>query len=137
MIIQKLNNDFVKLYTYGKEKNYFGTSIEYYDNSITFLFFYYSSFVRVYVINGLKKDRVLVQVNQKVNIIAVYDGNIAKRFIRFYKEKTSDPFLFCIPPLFFREINVFLEKKHYLINLNRLYCKYKEEIKNGMYYPNF
>lgn len=134
--IDKLNNDFVKLYTFGKEKNYLGTSIEYYDDTNTFMFFYYSSFVRVYVINGVKEERNLVQVNKKINVISVYDDIYAKRFIRFYKEINQDPFFVKIPPLFFREINVFLGQKKYMEKISRLYLKYKENINNGMYYPD-
>ena len=136
MIIDKLNNSFVSLYTYGNEIGYYGNSIEYSDDSITILFFYYSSFTKVYIINGVKEDNVLVQVRSKINIISIYNGVIARRFIKFYKEKSNEDFFKMLPPLFLREIYHILSCKGYMNKLERLYEKYREEMDNGMYFPN-
>lgn len=137
MVINKLNTEFVRLYTYGKEINYLGNAIEYDDNYCTFLFFYYSRFVRVYVINGMDKKKTLVQVKSKINLINTYDGLIAKRFIRFYKEASQEPFFIKMPPLFFRELSVILQNKGYMNKAARLYAKYREDLNNGIHYPNF
>lgn len=133
MTVYPLLTNFVKLYSKGIEKKYNGVNIEYENETNTFLFFYYSSFTRVYVINGAKNDFQLVQVKEKINRIAIYDYVIAKRFIRFFNEiSRREDFLFYIPPLFFREILPLLNQKNYIKNLGRLYNKYKEDIKNGM-----
>ena len=133
MTVYPLLTNFVKLYSKGIEKKYNGVNIEYENETNTFLFFYYSSFTRVYVINGAKNDFQLVQVKEKINRIAIYDYVIAKRFIRFFNEVSRrEDFLFYIPPLFFREILPLLNQKNYIKNLGRLYNKYKEDIKNGM-----
>lgn len=133
MTVYPILTNFVKLYSKGIEKKYNGVNIEYENETNTFLFFYYSSFTRVYVINGAKNDFQLVQVKEKINRIAIYDYVIAKRFIRFFNEVSRrEDFLFYIPPLFFREILPLLNQKNYIKNLGRLYNKYKEDIKNGM-----
>ena len=104
MFVYKLSNTFVKLYSKGIEKEYFGTKIEYLDETNTFLFFYYTNYVRVYVINGMKKDFQLVQCTPKINKIITLEGLFAKRFIRFYKQITfDDDFIFYIIPIFFIE----------------------------------
>lgn len=138
MFIEKLNNNFVRLYSIGKEKKYFGKSIEYYDNTNTFLIFYYSSLTRVYVINGKEKKDVLVQCKPKINKIITLDNKMAKRFINIINEIIKeDDFIFYIPPLFFRECYFFLDKKKYKDLILNLYKKYKKDIKDGINYPDF
>ena len=92
--VKELSNTFVRLYSYGKEKEYRGTEIEYFDEYPVLLFFYYSTFTRVYVINGMKEERNLVQVNKKINVICVYDNLIAKRFIRFFNLAKDSKYFF-------------------------------------------
>ncbi len=137
MFVYTLSNNFVKLYSKGIEKEYFGTKIEYLDETNTFLFFYYTNYVRLYVINGMKKDYQLVQCSPKVNKIVTLEGLSAKRFIRFYKQITvNDNFIFYIPPIFFRECFYILNEKKYMYKLNFLYNKYKRDIKNGKTFSN-
>ena len=137
MTITFLNNNFVKLYSKGIEKEYLGNKVIYKDETNTFLFFYYSSFLRIYVINGNKSDFTLVQVKEKVNIIVQYSFLYAKRFLRFYKIVEKDEFLYKIPPLFFREIYPLLMEKKYIKKITELYLKYKKEIENGISYPDY
>lgn len=137
MTVYPLITDFVKLYSTGIEKKYNGTDIEYYDDKITFLFFYYSCHTVVYVINGNKNDFQLVQVKEKINRIAVFYSQDAKRFIRFFNLVTKDDdFIYSLPPLFFRECLPLLCGKKYMNRLSELYIKYKNEIKEGNYFPN-
>ena len=137
MFVYKLSNTFVKLYSKGIEKEYFGTKIEYLDETNTFLFFYYTNYVRVYVINGMKKDFQLVQCTPKINKIITLEGLFAKRFIRFYKQITLDAdFIFYIPPIFFRECFYILNEKKYMYKLNFLFEKYKRDIKKGKTFSN-
>lgn len=137
MTVYPLITDFVKLYSKGIEKKYNGTNIEYYDDKITFLFFYYSCHTVVYVINGKKSDFQLVQVKEKVNRIAVFYSRDAKRFIRFFNIVIQeDDLIFKLPPLFFRECLPLLSQKKYINHLSKLYIKYKNEIKEGKYFPD-
>ena len=135
MTLYPLSNNFVKLYSKGIEKKYNGTNIEYEDETNTFLFFYYSGYTKVYVINGAKNDFQLVQVKEKINRIAVYESISARRFIRFFNEVVkSEDYLFYIPPLFFRECLPLLNQNKYLEKIKRLYEKYKEETEKGFYF---
>ena len=129
MKVFPLKNEFVKMYSLGFEKSYKGTFIIYDDNSITFLFFYYKKHCRVYIIDGIKNNMNLVQVYEKINLIAVYRDYMCKRLVKFLKlkRKENDRFIFHINPLFYREIGNFLAKKNYLIYINYLYEKYREE----------
>lgn len=138
MTVFPLNTQFVKLYSKGIEEKYNGTNIIYNNSSNTFLFFYYSKYTVVYVINGIKKDFQLVQVKEKINRIAIYQYTDARRFIKFFnKVLNEDDFIFFIPPLFFRECSALINKKRYMSYLEMLYRKYKEEIKNKKYFPDF
>lgn len=137
LTVSFLNNSFVKLYSKGIEKEYLGNKVIYKDETNTFLFFYYSCFTRIYVINGVKEDFTLVQVKEKINKIAVYSSIQAKRFLRFYKLVKDDEYLYKIPPIFFREIYAVLSHKNYLKTIKRLYEKYKMEEKNGTCYPDY
>lgn len=137
MTVYPLLTDFVRLYSKGIEIKYNGTNIEYNDSTNTFLFFYYSSYTVVYVINGIKKDFTLVQVKQKINRIAVYSSKEARRFIRFFNYilNKDDNTIFYLPPLFFRECWTILFRKNYMKIMLDLYDKYKTEISEGKYYP--
>ena len=136
MFIYPLSNNLVKLYTKGIEKEYLGTKIEYFNHTNTFLFFYYTDYIRVYVINGMKEDFQLVQCSPKINRIITLEKTSAKRFIRFFNEKTeNDDFLFYVSPLFFRECNLLLLEKNYMFKLNILYEKYKSDTKDGKKFP--
>jgi hypothetical protein len=129
MTVSALSNEFVKLYSIGKEIGYNGTTIEYADNTNTFLIFYYHKYCRLYVINGKKENQNLVQVKEKINIEAIYSQIECKRLVKFIKEKREDEFLYFINPLFFKEINTLLKKKNYLSYINYIYDRYKERVK--------
>ena len=126
MTVCLLNNDFVRLYSIGKEIGYNGPTIEYADNTNTFLIFYYNKFCRIYVINGQEEKQNLVQVKEKIKVEALYDKKECMRLVKFIKSKRDDDFLYFINPLFFKEINVFLRKKNYLNYLEYIFEKYKE-----------
>ena len=126
MTVCSLNNEFVRLYSIGKEIGYNGTTIEYANNINTFLIFYYNKFCRIYVINGQEEKQNLVQVKEKIKVEALYDKKECMRLVKFIKSKRDDDFLYFINPLFFKEINVFLRKKNYLNYLEYIFEKYKE-----------
>lgn len=138
MFITPINNSFVKTYSFGLEKQYNGINIEYFNESITFLIFYYSKLTRLYVINGNIEKEYLVQVTPKINIICRFDNKEARRMIAFLKDKkdSKDNFIFHIPPLFYRECKAVINHKKYLLLLEPLYQKYKNEVKNGTKYPD-
>ena len=131
MKVFPLENDFVKMYSLGFETSYQGKFIIYDDASITFLFFYYKKHCRVYIINGITRNNTLVQVYEKINIIAVYRDYMCKRLTKFLKSKNkkNDRFVFHINPLFYREIGNFLGKRNYIIYIDYLYEKYREELR--------
>lgn len=128
MTVNILRNEFVKLNSYGVELNYYGTSIEYCDDTNTFLLFYYKKFCRAYVINGKNEEQNLVQVKERIQIIVKYDNRSCKRFFKFLRSKIDDEFIYTIDPLFFCEIKTFLEKRNYMDYLNYIYAKYKKRI---------
>lgn len=138
LFVYSLNNSFVKLYSLGKEIKYYGKCIEYDDSKTVFLIFHYSKLTRLYIINGVLENDVLVQVKPKINKILCCDGKVARRFILFINEKKEDSFLFEVPPLFWREAYNFIDSsKNYMDKLNLLYEKYREDIINGINYPNY
>ena len=85
----------------------------------------------------MKRNKHIVQVDEKINRIACYSSKEAKRFLRFFSDHQDDSFLLIVPPLFFRELNVFLSQKNYLTKIENLYNKYREDYKNNVYYPDF
>lgn len=134
MIVYRFNSKFVKLFSLGVQKNYYGNSIEYYDDSISFMFFYYPKFSRVYIMNGIIEKDVIPQVNQKVNIICKFDNRACNRFRIFLNDiLRKEKIIFYFPEIFFCQIQVFLEKnKFYKSDLNALYDKYREEYLDGL-----
>lgn len=135
MIVNNLNNNKIKLYSYGKETNYFGTSIEYDDKTNTFLFFYYPSYLKIFIVNGLIQKDFVPQVEKKCNIIATFENSNAFKLKKFISEKNSSDF-FYFPPTFFYEILSFFNKKDYKIHLNNLFFKHKRYLVNGISYSN-
>lgn len=134
MIIEKINENFVKIFSLGYEKNYSGNFIEYYDNTITFVFFYFKKYCRVYIINGIQNKDIVPTIQSKVNVICKYENHQCKRFRLFLKEIVDDNnLIYFFPPLFFLQLSVFLEKKkNYRFYVNLLYEKYKKEINYGL-----
>ena len=136
MIFFPIKTDFITSYSVGMEKKYAGKSIEYFDDKIMFVFFYYRKYVKLYVVNGLRKNCSIPQFKEPVNKIICFENRDArklKRLIyRFTKEK--DDTLFYLPPIFYRQLGVLLPKKNYERLFNDLLNKYKEGLNNGLYF---
>lgn len=136
MTVKILQDDFIKMYVSGLQKKYLGYKVEYYDRTLTFIYFYYSDFFRLYVVNGLKQKDSLVQVQEKINVIAFFDGKYANRFKDFLALKTqNDTYFYYLPESFIREVALFISCKRYKKYLNSIYEKYLNRMKNG--YFNF
>lgn len=129
MTVQKLDDDYVKLFSLGKEIGYTGKEIIYDDDSIILLYFYYQFFTRLYIINGKKESDNLVQVKEKCNIIAKFDDKLARRFKRFSEDvlKENPDILFELPEIFFLKCRLLIDKKNWKIDLLRLYEEYKNK----------
>lgn len=128
MIVNILKNDYVELNSFGVEKDYQGSYIEYEDSTVTLLYFYYPHYLRVYAVNGLQKKDNLVQINEKINIICYFDKKKARRLKKLILDvfpKNNDIYYF--HSLFFRELYVLLERKHYINCCTDLYYKYKKD----------
>lgn len=126
----------VKLFSLGSELKYKGTSIIYDDNKITFLFFYFPNLKRLYIVNGKTKKNSLKQVKEKINIICILDNIYFNRFKNFIRDKDINV-LYNLPTLFYRELSLFIKKKNYKKNLNILYNKYSNGVKNGINYTYY
>ena len=136
MTVEILQDDFIKMYVSGLQKKYLGYKVEYYDRTLTFIYFYFSDFLRLYVVNGCKHKDSLVQVQEKINIITFFDGKYAKRFKDFLALKTkNDTYFYYLPESFIREVALFISYKRYKQYLNSIYEKYLNRMKNG--YFNF
>lgn len=120
MKINKLDEKFVKLNSFGYEKNYGGTYIEYFDFTKTFLFFYYSNFLKIYIVDGKKKTSDLVQVEGKCNIILSFQDIYAYRFKYFYEKILTEEERSLIPFMddnyFYRLKFCIFKKKNWRIN---------------------
>jgi len=136
MVIESLKTDFVKLYSKGIEIKYLGNAIEYDDKFCTFVYFYYTSHRRVYIINGVKKKVLLPQINDKINIICKYEDKYTNRFNLFLKY-TDEYIIYSLPPIFFRKLKIIIEAKKMDINdALFLYKYYKKGITHGINYIN-
>lgn len=131
--VVSLDTEYVKLYSKGVEEKYNGFSVEYYDNTLTFLYFYYPFLTRLYVVNGMRKVDKIVQIKNPVNKICCFDNRSAIRLRMFLEEKIKfEDKIFYFPPMFIREVSAIIEKRKYKIFLSGLYEKYKERLANGI-----
>lgn len=137
MEILRLESDYIKLYSVGIEHKYKGSSIIYYDNTLTFLYFYMPSYMRLYIINGQNKKKYIPQVKEKINHILTLEGKYARRFKNFMDEKLkTEKIVFFFPPIFIREISCVIECNDYKFYMERIYKKYKNRYKNGIIHIN-
>lgn len=133
MIIHQNQHKYFKIYSIGVEKEYLGTSINYFDETITFIFFYFPRLCRVYIVNGKLKKNEVPEINEKVNLIAQYDNKSCYRIKKFLEEKSHiENSIFYFPEIFFSQLSAFLEKQRYKDTLNNLYDKYKKDLDYGI-----
>jgi len=134
LIIYPFSSEEVKLFSLGIEKNYFGTSIEYYDYSNTFLYFYYPKYLKLYVINGVKSVSNIPCVEGLCNLIVTYEDGFARKIKKFIEEKKDEKYIYFMPPVFFRLLLAFEHKKKVNEHLNILYENFKRKLINGVDY---
>ncbi len=132
MTVKILNNDYVKLYSLGIEKDYTGSEIIYNDDSMTFLFFYYECFVRLYVVNGKKKIINLVQVKEKCNIIINFDDKEARRIRTFIGTKVENKIIFYLPEEFFQKIKLIINDRNWKYKIENIYKEYLGDYLDGI-----
>ncbi len=133
MIVENVNNGYVKTYSLGIEKKYLGNEIIYDNNSVTFLFFYYPKHSRVYIFSGDKALINIPQVKEKVHLLCQYEDKGCYRIKLFLDEiLEKEKIIYNFPFLFFTQLSSFIEKKNYKRLLNNLYDKYRGDYLSGL-----
>lgn len=130
MIVYNVNEKDIRLYSLGKQKAYYGTAIEYFDNKISFIFLYFQKYCICYVVNGMEKKEQILQVDGKVNIIVKFRDKECRRLSNLVKDftiKDKDK-IFDLSPAFYLDLKCIINSKTYKSTALNLYNKYKREL---------
>ena len=129
MEIVPIISEFVKTYSLGIEEHYTGNTIIYNNTTKTFIYYYYVSYTRVYVIDGKGKNTELPQINEKIRVLYYLENAKAMNFLKYTSAwiKKDNKTLFNLNDSFYYDLYALINKKRGLkSDLVQLYKHYSK-----------
>lgn len=113
MEIFKFNTPFVKMFSQGKEKEYKGKSIVYEKNTAVFVYLYYKSTYRFYIMKEEKKGLDFPYIYEKIRIVCkieLKEYPRARKCIKYMIE--LDDKIYTRNDIYYSKLEVLLKKRN-------------------------
>ena len=125
MEIYLYKDDFIKTFSTGVEKEYRGTSIIYDDKYKVLLYHYFPTYKRLYVLDGLHEEKELINVVEKVRIVAFFENRQVSYFSKYLKSIIKNGSIYAMEDEFFVDLMIILQSKKPLFSdVKIIYDKY-------------